>query len=181
MTEPSPLLPATPPALLLWACRPLLPRLQGTCYQVLPSLSPPSRQPGFRHKPHPLHIQNAEQVPALSTDTAPQQLPHHRPGGSRRLWIRRRGAAAGALTAECVIYSQGGKRVITEPTNTHPASSHPMPATPPLGVVRGQTCSPRHAGPTVTPVCTGTNPHKRALAPAAGYFYFLAEPPAHVI
>lgn len=119
--KPSPLLPAAPRAY-----RPLLPRLQETCYQVLPGLSPPSRQPGFRHKPHLPTDQNGEQVAALSRDTAAAP-PHHL------------GDLLGVVREADLL---------TEARRTH-----------------SDSC------------LHGTNPYKRYVAPAAGYFYFLAELP----
>ena len=110
MMKPSPLLPAAPRAY-----RPLLPRLQETCYQVLPGLSPPSRQLGFRHKPHPPTDQNGRQVAALSRDMGPLAAPPPPPGWKQEALDQDAGVPLLGLLLPCVTYSQGGKQVITVP------------------------------------------------------------------
>ena len=84
------------------------------------------------------------------------------------------------LLLPSVSFSQGGKRVITVPINTHPAS--PFLLSPLCwGWSEKQTCSPRHAGPTVTPVCMGPTPTKDTSLQLQDIFIFWLSCLSHVI
>lgn len=154
MMKPSPLLPAAPRAY-----RPLLPRLQETCYQVLPGLPPPSRQPGFRHKPHPPTDQNGRQVAALSRDMGPLAAPPPPPGWKQEALDQDAGVPLLGLLLPCVTYSQGGKRVITVPITVPRLLPAPIPVVAPLlGVVREADLLTEARGTHSDSCLHGTNP-----------------------
>lgn len=157
----------------------------------------PPQTPGnlLSSSPRPLSTQQAA---GIQTQTPPAYRSERRAGRCTQqgysssspttTWVEaggfgsgRGGAAAGALIAECVIYSQGGKRVITVPINKHPASSPFLLSLLCCGWSEKQTCSPRHAGPTVTPVCMGPIPTKDTSLQLQDIFIFWLSCLSHVI